>query len=167
MRIVRNAAMALSLASCAAFCQSTQNTSSASQTSQSSASTAVAGHKTRAKARYEFHEPTCWQQAGLTPDMVNQRWHIQDQGKVKIAQACNEASLSPEQRHAKIDEVNVETDQAIAKLIPAKQLQTLRSCEADWSKAHPKPAGQRELGPCGGIIPSSAASEAAPAHEHH
>src|SRR5260370_42620106 len=45
--------------------------------------------------------PPCWKQAGMTPDMVNQRWKLEDQQKVKVAQVCAEPSTSPQQRHDK------------------------------------------------------------------
>src|SRR5437899_12819687 len=33
-------------------------------------------------------QPPCWTQAGLTPDMVNRRWTLEDQQKGTIAELC-------------------------------------------------------------------------------
>jgi len=106
----------------------------------------------------------CWRQAGLTADMVNQRWKLEDQAKVKVAAACSEPSTSAQQKHDKIEQIHAETDQAVAKIIPSKELQAFNSCQAALAKSRPKPAGQKELGPCGGTIPST---PGAMDHEHH
>ena len=90
--------------------------------------------------------------------MVNHRWKLEDQAMVQIAQACNETTTTAQQKHDKIQAINVETDGAIARLIPAKQLQAFNACQAKWDKAHPKPAGEKVLGPCGGTIPANADS---------
>ena len=107
---------------------------------------------------------TCWRQAGITPDLVNQRWKIEDQAKLRIAAACNEETTSAQQKRNKIEQIHQETQQAISQLIPAKQLEAFNSCEAEQDKKHPKPAEARELGPCGGVIPKT--DSATPGMDH-
>src|SRR5215471_15244936 len=102
----------------------------------------------------------CWRQAGITADMVNQRWYIEDQQKVKIAQVCSEPSTSAQQKHDKIEQIHADTDHAITQLIPAKQLAAFNKCQAEVDQRNPKPAGQKELGPCGGIIPDAMSADA-------
>lgn len=111
-------------------------------------------------------EVPCWKQAGLTADMVNQRWKIEDRGKAKVAAVCDDPAASAQQKHTKIEEIHTETDQAIAKLIPSKELQAFNSCQAERDKKRPNPANQKALGPCGGAIPSEAGHDAM-GHEHH
>ena len=94
----------------------------------------------------------CWKQAGIAPALINQQWKIRDQSKVRIAGVCNEPSSSAQQKHDKIEQINMETEQAVAKLIPAKQLQAYKACQIEEGKNHPK-AKEKELGPCGGVIP--------------
>ena len=109
--------------------------------------------------------PTCWRQAGISPSVVNERWHIEDSAKAKISTVCTDSSLSAEQRLAKIHDIHQETDAEIAKLIPAKQLSVFKACEAERDKQNASRAGkpaEKELGPCGGVIPSSGMS----GHEH-
>jgi hypothetical protein len=99
----------------------------------------------------------------MTAEMVNQRWKIEDDQKVKVTGVCSEPSSSPQQKHDKIEQIHAETDQAIAKLIPEKELKTFNECQAQVVASRPKAAGQKELGPCGGVVPaSSTASGAAP-----
>jgi hypothetical protein len=107
----------------------------------------------------------CWKQAGISPDQVNQRWHIEDRGKGRIAGVCSDPSTSAEQKSAKIDQINRETDQEVANLIPPKQLQAFKSCQAELEKRRPAKTGEKELGPCGGVIPPTASS--ATDHSQH
>lgn len=108
------------------------------------------------------HPTPCWRQAGLTSDLVNRRWKIEDQAKTKIQAACTEETTSAKQKHDKIEQIHQETDQAIAKLIPAKQLAAFNACQAELDKNKPKPA--KELGPCGGAIPKT--DSAMPGMDH-
>jgi hypothetical protein len=108
----------------------------------------------------------CWRQAGLTPEMVNQRWKLEDEKKSKIAAVCTGPSTSAQQKHDKIEQIQVETDQAIARLIPTKERKTFDQCKAELERSKPHPAGQKELGPCGGIIPEDQMSNGAEEHSH-
>jgi hypothetical protein len=120
-------------------------------------------------ARPRAHQNPCWRQAGLSPDMVNKRWRIVDQQKGKIAQVCNDPSTSAQQKHDRIEQIHLETDQAVAQFIPSAKLQQFNKCQAEVDNAKPKIPGQKELGPCGGIIPASASMDAdsMPRVEHH
>ena len=108
----------------------------------------------------------CWRQAGMTPDMVNRRWHIEDEQKLKIARVCAEPSTSAQQKHDKIDQIHADTDHAIAQLIPTQELKAFNKCQAEVDQRRPKTAGEKQLGPCGGTIPASVAADGTPAPEH-
>jgi hypothetical protein len=111
---------------------------------------------------------TCWGEAGITPDKINEQWKIQDAGKVKISGVCSDPKLTPEQRLAKIHGINEETDKEISRLIPAQQLSVYKSCmtqrEAAKAKAKAKGPQPKELGPCGGSVPSSSKDHGS--HDH-
>jgi hypothetical protein len=160
MGIVRNSSVALlfSMLALQGFAQS------AEPTPASSPAGGAETHRVRA-----HRGVPCWRQAGMTADMVNQRWQIEDQQKVKIAQVCTEPSTSAEQKHDKIEQIHADTDRSIAHLIPTKELAAFNKCQADLDSRHPKPAGQKEVGPCGGVIPDSASTDiaAAPEHRHN
>ena len=111
----------------------------------------------------------CWKQAGMTPDMVNQRWKLEDQQKGRIAQVCTEPSTSAQQKHDKIEQIHADTDRALAQLIPVTELKAFNKCQAEMDQRRPKAPGEKELGPCGGVIPASAAdgtTSTAPEHRH-
>ena len=160
MEMVRSSALLLLVCAVSAFSQSNQT----STQTPAAPKTSAAGSSPQKSASKIHAEPPCWRQAGLTGAMVNQRWKLQDAGKAKIAEVCGEASTSPQQKHDKIEQINAQTDQAIARIIPQKQLQAFNACQADLDKKHPKPAGQKELGPCGGTIPASGMDMSA--HDH-
>jgi hypothetical protein len=99
--------------------------------------------------------------------MVNQRWKIEDQQKTKIESVCSDPITTAKQKHDKIDGIHEETTAAIAKLIPAKQLQEFNKCQAELDSKRPKKAGQKELGPCGGTIPTPADASSPHQHDGH
>jgi hypothetical protein len=104
------------------------------------------------------HRTPCWRVAGIAPEMVNQRWKIEDSAKTKVSGVCNDSSLGPDQKRSKIDEINAERDEAISKLIPSSQLSAFKQCQAERKNDKPNRASrtpQKELGPCGGVMPSS------------
>jgi hypothetical protein len=108
----------------------------------------------------------CWRVAGIAPAAVNQRWQIEDQAKGKINQVCSDDSLTPDQKRDKIRQINEQTEQEIAKIIPATQLEAFKACQAQRDQEIAKRPGrtpQKELGPCGGVIP---AQPLAPQHSH-
>ena len=112
------------------------------------------------------HGPPCWKQAGITPDMVNQRWKIEDDAKVEIAAVCRETTTGPQQKHNKIDQINAKTKQEVADLIPADKLAKFNQCEADLEKTHPASASEKKLGPCGGTIPTNVNPQGSEGMEH-
>jgi len=159
MRVLRNRVLAVAFLMLVvpAFGQSTE--------APQAAPTEPASPEAPARPRSRrIAEMPCWKQAGLTADMVNRRWKIEDQSKMKIEAVCNDPATSAQQKHTKIEEIHAETDQEIAKLIPSKELQVFNSCQAALDKKRPQPA--KVLGPCGGVIPSEGAHDAMN-HEHH
>jgi len=104
--------------------------------------------------RRSYGQP-CWKQAGMTPDMVNQKWQIEEQQKQNIAAVCSEASTGPQQKHDKIEQIHAKTAQDLAKVVPAEELSKFNKCQAELQKSRPSSAPKKELGPCGGTIPSS------------
>jgi hypothetical protein len=113
----------------------------------------VASGSRRASAQ---RQTPCWRLAGIAPELVNQRWHIEDNAKGKINAVCTDPALTAEKKRQKIHEINEQTEQEIAKIIPAKQLEAFKACQAERDQEKAKHQGakvQKELGPCGGVIP--------------
>lgn len=110
----------------------------------------------------------CWRVAGIASAFVNQRWHIEDNAKGKIHTVCTDPTLSAEKKREKIQEINEQTEQEIAKIIPAKQLEAFKVCQAERDQEAAKRQGadvQKKLGPCGGVIPAQPGTHQQP-HEH-
>ena len=97
----------------------------------------------------------CWKQAGMTPDMVNKKWQIEEQQKQNIAAVCGETSTGPQQKHDKIEQIHAKTAQDLAKVVPAEDLSKFNKCQAELQKSHPSSTPKKELGPCGGTIQST------------
>ena len=108
----------------------------------------------------------CWRLAGIAPALVNQRWHIEDNAKGKINAVCTDPALTAEKKREKIQEINEQTEQEIAKIIPAKQLEAFKTCQGERDQETAERQGakvQQALGPCGGVIPEQPAD---PSHQH-
>lgn len=131
-----------------------QSNEQAPAASSGSASSSLDTSAAAVRARHR----NCWKKAGITPDEINEEWNIRQTGKAKISGVCSNPKLTAAQRVEMIHSINEETDNEIAGLIPAKKLSVYKSCEtereaADKAKARgPQP---KELGPCGGTIPSN------------
>jgi hypothetical protein len=114
------------------------------------------------------HDRRCWREAGIAPAKVNERWKLEDGAKVKINEVCSEASLTPEKKREQIHEINQQTQQQIANIIPAQQITAFNACEAKREQEnakHPGPIAQKQLGPCGGVIPAEPEA-GGHSHEH-
>jgi hypothetical protein len=110
-------------------------------------------------------KPPCWSVVHIPPEFVNQRWQMEENAHQKINGVCSDSTLSPEQKSAKINEIKAKTDQEIAKRIPSQQFEALKTCEAERDKEKAKQSSgtpQKELGPCGGVIPAPGSSP----HDH-
>ena len=163
-----------------AFClaQSSQNAPTAppdqsspqAQPTQTAPQTPAQENAAPPRSYARGHGPIpCWKVAGITPEMVNQRWQIEDNAKGQINTVCADSSLTAQKRQDRIHQINEQTEQEIAKFIPANELSSFKSCQAERDREraqylakHPEKA-QKELGPCGGIIPQQ---PGAPAHSH-
>lgn len=117
----------------------------------------------------------CWRLAGISSALVNQRWHIEDNAKGKISAVCTDPTLAAEKKREKIQEINEETEQEIAKLIPAKQLEAFKACQAERDQENAQrdreeakrqgAAAEKKLGPCGGVVPEQSGASQHP-QEH-
>ena len=108
----------------------------------------------------------CWRVVGIAPDLVNQRWHIEDHAKGKVSALCSDPSLTSEKRVEMIRQINEQAEQEVAKIIPEKQLVAFKACQAERDQEKAKRQGataQKELGPCGGVIPTQPGD---PKHSH-
>jgi hypothetical protein len=158
MRVLRDAGFVLLLFVLPAFSQSTDTSQQATPEQPKTAETPSQNSSAPVVHRHHDRVP-CWRVAKISPDLVNQRWKIEDQGRVEIAAVCRDTKTTAKQKQEKIHAVHQEKDEEIANIIPADQLKAFNACEAEREKARPKTSSkEKELGPCGGIIPQNADS---------
>jgi hypothetical protein len=140
--------------------QSSPQTPAVQTPAQAPAESSPAGPRRASSQR----QTPCWRLAGIAPELVNKRWHIEDNAKGRISAVCTDPALTAEKKHEKIQEINDQTEQEIAKIIPPKQFEAFKSCQAQRDQEKAKRKGtkmEKELGPCGGIIPPET-----PSHRH-
>jgi len=167
MRVLQNGAFSLLMLAfgVSGFAQSTP-ASEATAAAPGVSASAAAPLDSGGKNIHRKHQGSCWKMAGIAPQQMNLRWKINDHAQVRISGVCSDPKLSAEQKQAKIHEIDEDRDRQIADLIPAKELESYQSCEAQ--RVEPVKAGERKLGPCGGVLPSTPASgNSHESHEHH
>lgn len=159
MRILKHGSVSLLflMIAVSGFSQSTR--AAEDQTAPSNAAPVV-----RSQRRY--HGPPCWKQAGITADMVNRRWKIEDDQKVRIAAVCRETTTNAQQKREKIEQIHADTKLEISNVIPADELAKFNKCQADFENTHPAPASEKKLGPCGGVIPTNVNPQESEGMEH-
>ena len=96
-------------------------------------------------------QPPCWQQAGISKDVMEQRKTLEEQAKTQIAAVCSDASLNTQQKRQKIKSIHQQTQQQLQALITADQQAALKSCQASRREANPGTAAGPHpgAGPCG------------------
>ena len=151
----------------AALAQSNQNSPTASTGNAAGASQTSTPSAISPVRRAPHSRRTCWGEAGITPDKVNEEWKIRDAGKVRISGVCSDPRLTAQKKAEKILSINQETDTEIARLIPEKQLAVYKACETQReaeAKAKARGPQPKELGPCGGTIPPNSQDHGT--HDH-
>ena len=116
---------------------------------------AVPGHQATPK-----QEP-CWQVAGISKSAMEQRKSILQNAHSQIESVCANSSLTAQQRSEQIRQIHQQSKQQIDALIPASQMESLRSCQSSRAAAHP-PAPHHagsSSGPCG-ELPGASGSTA-------
>jgi len=122
----------------------------------------------RARRMPAPRQTPCWRKAGIAPELINQQWKINDDAHGKIGAVCSDPALAAEQKQVKIHEIDQQKDREIAKLIPSTELESYRACQAERAGTKRIDANEKQLGPCGGVIPSTSVPSNNPheAHDH-
>jgi hypothetical protein len=99
-----------------------------------------------------YRQPPCWQQAGISKDVLQQRHNLEQAARSQIASVCADTSLSPQQKREKIREIHQQTQQQVQALMTPQQQEALKSCQAARNGEHggaPHPHAGGGMGPCG------------------
>lgn len=122
------------------------------------------------------HREPCWKVAGIAPATLQQRRSIEQNAKAEIAAACADSSLTPQQRHQKIQQIHQQTMQSVEALFTPQQQAALKACRQareeaaqSASQSHPQntstEAPHPQGGPCGETTePASTSNNAASSH---
>jgi hypothetical protein len=104
-------------------------------------------------------QPPCWQQAGISKQVMEQRKDLEQQAKSQIATVCADTSLTAQQRREKIKAIRQQTMQQVQALITTQQQEALKSCQVARKEAQtengggPNPSAGK--GPCGDMPAAS------------
>jgi hypothetical protein len=118
--------------------------------------------------RVQVHQEPCWQQVGISKDVIDQRKAVEADTHSQVQAVCADSSLNDQQKKQKIHEIRQESKQKVAGLMTEQQQQELQSCQKERAANHPAPAGTQPGmqhgggGPCGSLASSGANNSGAP-----
>jgi hypothetical protein len=100
------------------------------------------------------HQPPCWEVAGISKSVMEQRQAIQQRTRSEVEAVCADPSLSRQQRQQRIREIHEQAKQELDALVSPQQMEALKSCQQARSHggSHPHPghpSASGGHGPCG------------------
>jgi hypothetical protein len=98
----------------------------------------------------------CWQQAGISQGVIEQRHAIERDTRSQIEGVCGNSSLTPRQKQQQAREIRQQGQQKMDALITPEQLSTLHACQQQRAANHPMNEGRHPggAGPCGNFASS-------------
>ena len=101
----------------------------------------------------------CWQQAGVSQSVMQQRRSLEQNTRSEIESVCADSSLSQQQKHQKIQQIHAQARQQIQGMMTPQQEEALKSCRAQRGEGRHEGGGSggrsmhegggRGQGPCG------------------
>ena len=93
----------------------------------------------------------CWQQVGISKDVIDQRDAIQQDTHSQVQSVCADTSLTERQKKQKIREIHQEAKQKMSGLISEEQQQQIEACHKERAGNSPVATGAKHPvdGPCG------------------
>jgi hypothetical protein len=88
----------------------------------------------------------CWQQAGITKSVMEQRWEIERQTRTQVEAGCSNASLTPQQKKTQAQEIRESARIRVEGLVSPEQEKALTACQQERGMNHPGGG----MGGCGG-----------------
>lgn len=133
--------------------QQTSGSASSQPSSPSTGSDSNSSDSTTGTPKGAARQTPCWQQAGISKQVMEQRKDLEQQAKSQIAAVCADTSLTAQQKHEKIKAIHQQTMQQVQALITTQQQEALKSCQVARKEAQtengggPNPGAGK--GPCG------------------
>jgi hypothetical protein len=105
------------------------------------------------------HQEPCWQQAGITKSVMEQRRIIAQNARSQVQSVCADSALTVSQKHEKIRQIREQARTQEERLVTPEQMQALHACQA--SRTHSSTgvhlgSGRAGAGPCGDLPANSA-----------
>jgi len=94
----------------------------------------------------------CWEQAGISKNVMEQRRSIQESTRSEIRAVCSEPNLSEEQKRERIRQIRQAARERADAIISPAERQQLEACQRARHASGPK-AGDHPAGsdPCAGL----------------
>lgn len=128
-------------------------TTSGGSSQPSSPSTSGSDGNSSGSPKGAAKQPPCWQQAGISKQIMEQRKDLEQQAKSQVAAVCADTSLNAQQKREKIKAIHQQTMQQVQALITTQQQDALKSCQASRKEAQSENGGGPHpgagKGPCG------------------
>lgn len=100
------------------------------------------------------HREPCWEQAGVSQQVIAQRRSLEQSAKSQVEAVCADSSLNAQQRQEKIRAIHQQTQQQVQGLITPQQQEALKACQtARKGTSTPPPHPGAAKGPCGEALP--------------
>ena len=94
----------------------------------------------------------CWEQAGISKRVIEQRRSIQESTRSEIQAVCSEPNLSEEQKREKIHQIRQAAREKADAMISPAERQQLEACQRAHHAGGPKTGGHPAGGdPCAGL----------------
>ena len=94
----------------------------------------------------------CWEQAGISKSIMQQRRSIQESTRSRVREVCSEPSLSEQQKREKIREIHRAAQEKVNAMISPAERQQLEACQRGHHIGAPHAGGRPPGGdPCAGL----------------
>jgi hypothetical protein len=94
----------------------------------------------------------CWEQAGISKSVMEQRKSILQSTRSQVEAVCSETNLSEQQKREKIHEIRQAAQEKINAMISSGERQQLEACQRAHQPTSPHPTGHpASSDPCAGL----------------
>lgn len=87
------------------------------------------------------HEPPCWQVAGISKAAMQERQALARETRAQVEQVCAGSSLTPQQKHQQIREIQQAAKAKSEALVTPQQQEALQACQKERSAGRPSRMG--------------------------
>jgi hypothetical protein len=93
----------------------------------------------------------CWEQAGISKNVNEQRRSIQESTRSQIQTVCSEPNLSEQQKREEIRKIRQATQEKVNALISPAEREKLEACQRGNRTSSPHSGSHAASDPCAGV----------------